>query len=353
VLADEGTSVWVFAGPLLGFHLVLMLVTNVLLLQVRHVTDRYQESKYVAFASMLMFEILIVGFPVMIAVNDSPTATFIVLTGIIALDDIGILCFIFVPKIRFQIEGLEEGVGFGESIMKNTLKRASTRESVRSASFSMPLSSTPMKTSPFSNSMVDSFSCESILEDSINEETSEELREEGSSQLNLLYTNNDDVDSQTPPIEEVHEKKRSIETYLANRVRVGPFRKKENEEASERAPGSAVSPTTASLLTEPEQVKWSKGADGNSPPSTQIIASEDAPAKVMQLQMYSLGTTSSTASISVDEQVSRGAADGDVSEAPEHDVTPADEAMPESGDAEPEADSSPAVEYAEQGIDTL
>jgi hypothetical protein len=326
-----------------------MIVTNILLLQVRHVTDRYQESKYVAFASMLMFEILIVGLPVMIAVKESPTATFIVLTGIIALDDIGILCFIFVPKIRFQVKGLEEGVGFGESIMKDTLKRASTRESIRSTSeFSTATMNLPKKTSPFANSLVNSL--DSIIEDSIDEETFEELRgceqmkdsDEGASHFNHLYYKDDDVEPKTPPMEEVRVKKRSIERYLANRKRVGSFRKKEDEEASEETLESTASPTMARLLIELEQMKqrlaetsiWSKGANENSP-SIQV-ASEETPAKLIPLQMASSGTTSSVV--------------GDVSEAPENNVTPADEAMPESGrDVEPEEDSasSPAVEYTE------
>ena len=339
-----------------------MLATNILLLKVRHVTDRYQESKYVAFASMLMFEILIVGLPIVIAVNDSPTATFIVLTGIIALDDIGILCFIFVPKIRFQIEGLEAGVGFGESIMKATLKKASTREENRSASppasySGMSVSmSPPIKKNPFANSLVNS--CDSIIVESIEEETAEELRlcEQRDSDMrpsnrNPLYNKNNDEESKLAAVEEVCDNRRSIETYLANRMRVGSFRKKENEEASEQAPASGVSPTTTSLLTDQERTKqrfndtsnWWKGADANSPSAR--VASKEEPAKLMQLQMASLGTTSS---FSVDKQVPRGAA-GDVSDAPESDATPeSDEAASGSGDAEPEADSCPAVEeYAE------
>ena len=115
----------------MGIHFLLLVITNVLLCFVRDVSDRYQEQKYVGLASMLMFESLIVGIPILVAVNDSPAATHIVLVGIIALGDIGILCFTFVPKIYYQKVGLEEGVGFGESIMKDTHRRASTREMVR------------------------------------------------------------------------------------------------------------------------------------------------------------------------------------------------------------------------------
>ena len=79
-----------------------MVGTNILLFQVREVTDRYQEQKYVALASMLVFELVLVGVPVMVAVNDSPVATFIVLTGIIALGDTGKSIPLLLPKMEID-----------------------------------------------------------------------------------------------------------------------------------------------------------------------------------------------------------------------------------------------------------
>jgi hypothetical protein len=131
VMRSDTVSFWAFAGPIMGFHVVLLIVSNALLYNVREVSDRYQEQKYIGIATLLMFEIVIVGIPVLVAVRDSPVATHIALTGIITLDDIGILCFTFVPKILFQRAGLEDGVGVGESIMRETYIRASTRESLR------------------------------------------------------------------------------------------------------------------------------------------------------------------------------------------------------------------------------
>lgn len=43
----------------------------------------------------------------------------------------GILCFIFVPKVMYQRKGLQEGVLFGETIMRKTYREASTREKDR------------------------------------------------------------------------------------------------------------------------------------------------------------------------------------------------------------------------------
>ena len=89
VPSDEDVGFWVFAGPIIGFHVVLLVGTNVLLYNVREVGDRYQEQKYVAMASALMCEVFVVGIPVLVSIRDSPNAMYIVLTAIIALDDIG------------------------------------------------------------------------------------------------------------------------------------------------------------------------------------------------------------------------------------------------------------------------
>lgn len=131
VMKDETISFWAFAAPLMAFHFFLLVLTNALLCMVRDVSDRYQEQRYIGLSSMLMFEILIVGLPVLVAVNDSPVARHIILIGLIALADIGVLCFTFIPKICYQCAGLQEGVGIGESIMKESYARASSRECMR------------------------------------------------------------------------------------------------------------------------------------------------------------------------------------------------------------------------------
>ena len=89
VASDPDYSPWFFAGPLLAFHVTLMVSTNVLLYKVKSISDRYQEGKWVAMASILMFEILLVGIPVFISVSDNTVAVFAVLTSFIALADIG------------------------------------------------------------------------------------------------------------------------------------------------------------------------------------------------------------------------------------------------------------------------
>jgi 7 transmembrane sweet-taste receptor of 3 GCPR len=132
----DGPSIWAFVGPIVGIHFLLMVGTNIVLYSIRNMDDRYQEGKYVGLASLFVCEVLVIGLPVVISVNENPAAMFIVLSGIIALSDIGMLCFVFLPKIKFQRKGFEEGVKFGETILKKDHKKATQRESVmRSSSF--------------------------------------------------------------------------------------------------------------------------------------------------------------------------------------------------------------------------
>ena len=79
-------NVWAFLGPLIALHASLQIGTNFLLYKVRGVTDRYQEQKYVALASLFVLEVLVIGVPVLVAVQDSPAARYIVMAAIVVLN---------------------------------------------------------------------------------------------------------------------------------------------------------------------------------------------------------------------------------------------------------------------------
>lgn len=115
----SSTHLAYWAGPILALHVVIMVITNSLLYYIRNVSDRYQESKYVGFASAYACEFLVIGIPILIAVGENAIgASYIVLVCIVGLSDLGILSLIFVPKVLFSREGLPEGVSVGQSIFK-------------------------------------------------------------------------------------------------------------------------------------------------------------------------------------------------------------------------------------------
>jgi len=108
-------SLWKFFGPIIAIHGCLMVITNVLLWRVRNMSDRYQEQKFVALASLYTCELLLLGVPI-ILVQGTAAARYIVIAGVIFLTDTGVLSLIFIPKIKFQNEGLPEGVSVIESM---------------------------------------------------------------------------------------------------------------------------------------------------------------------------------------------------------------------------------------------
>ncbi|CAB9525581.1 Gamma-aminobutyric acid (GABA) B receptor [Seminavis robusta] len=116
--SSDNVGAWI--GSLLSFHLTIMIASNILLWQLRGVRDRYQESKYITLASLFACEFLLLGVPILIAVGDSSKARHIALVCIIGLTDLGVLLFVFVPKIRYQQKGLPDGMTVGTSIMKSS-----------------------------------------------------------------------------------------------------------------------------------------------------------------------------------------------------------------------------------------
>lgn len=117
-----------FFGVLFFLHASIMVITNVLLYKIRNVNNRYQEQRYVALASVYVCEIILIGIPVVFAAGDNESARYTILLGIIFLNDAGILCFIFIPKILFQRKGLPEGVTVSESIQNKQFRKSIVRE---------------------------------------------------------------------------------------------------------------------------------------------------------------------------------------------------------------------------------
>uniref|UniRef100_A0A7S4K6M6 G-protein coupled receptors family 3 profile domain-containing protein n=1 Tax=Odontella aurita TaxID=265563 RepID=A0A7S4K6M6_9STRA len=129
----QSNNVWHFLGPIIAVHAFLMIITNALLWKVRNISDRYQEQKYVAIASVYICELLLLGIPVLFAVQDSASARYIIVTGVIFFTDTGVLALIFLPKIKFQRLGLPEGVTVAQSLRLHS-RRESQNEKQSHAS---------------------------------------------------------------------------------------------------------------------------------------------------------------------------------------------------------------------------
>jgi len=113
---SDHLGIWV--GTIQSLHFIILAATNVIMWRIRHVDDRYQESKYVSLASLLATEFLLLGIPILIAVGDSSSLRYITIVFIIAFSDVMILLMVFVPKVLFQRQGLPENVSVVQSILR-------------------------------------------------------------------------------------------------------------------------------------------------------------------------------------------------------------------------------------------
>lgn len=96
----EGPSAWLFGGLILGVHAVWILVLIVLICQ----TSPFPTVPGAIIASGVMLENILIGVPVLLAVQDSPTGIHIVLMIFICAHDIILLALSFVPHLFKKVK---------------------------------------------------------------------------------------------------------------------------------------------------------------------------------------------------------------------------------------------------------
>ena len=74
---NSSGNMFAFLGPIIAVHVTVITVTLGLLWKVRNIGDRYQEFKYVAIASVYICELLLLGVPILVAVQDSAPARYV------------------------------------------------------------------------------------------------------------------------------------------------------------------------------------------------------------------------------------------------------------------------------------
>lgn len=123
--SSGGVSVWAYVAPLLLLHSALMIVTNTLLWKIGVQNDRYHEERYIAIASVCVFEVLVIGIPMVFAVIEDNMLTFIAQSLVVFLNDTCILVAMFGPKIR----AVSNDVGGGRDRMPDEVMMQISKES--------------------------------------------------------------------------------------------------------------------------------------------------------------------------------------------------------------------------------
>lgn len=97
--SSEGNGWKGFLSALALLNFGALILANVQAYMARSINDELSESKYIGLSTLSMFQIFIVGVPLLVIVYQDPSAFFFVWTGIIFIVTSSILLLIFIPKL--------------------------------------------------------------------------------------------------------------------------------------------------------------------------------------------------------------------------------------------------------------
>ena len=98
----------IYVGLILALHIATLVYGNYMCYKARNVGTAYSESKYVFMAMVSNMQILVLGIPILVMVAENPVTNYFIRTGIIFLNDCGVMLLIFVPKFQLVYFGTEE-----------------------------------------------------------------------------------------------------------------------------------------------------------------------------------------------------------------------------------------------------
>merc|ERR1712146_195003 len=87
-----------YVGPIMGLHIVVLLVGNYLAYKTREIGTAFSESKYISIAMVSNLQVLALSIPVLLIVADNAQSNWFVRTGVVFLNDFTVLNLIFLPK---------------------------------------------------------------------------------------------------------------------------------------------------------------------------------------------------------------------------------------------------------------
>ena len=90
---------WLFLTPILVLHFAMLLFAVVLCYKTRNISTEFQEGKWINMAMVSNLQILVLGIPILVMVADNPQVSFFLRCAIVFLNDVGVLCVIFLPKM--------------------------------------------------------------------------------------------------------------------------------------------------------------------------------------------------------------------------------------------------------------
>ena len=98
----------VYLGIIIGVNLIVSLISLVQAYECRKISTEYSQSFWISSALVCIVQVWLVGLPALKLLSDNPPATFFVKFGIVFITCMSSLLLLFVPKMRYLRESLEE-----------------------------------------------------------------------------------------------------------------------------------------------------------------------------------------------------------------------------------------------------
>ncbi|GMH83604.1 hypothetical protein TrST_g7150 [Triparma strigata] len=99
---------WPYLGPIVAIHFSVLLFGNIMCYKARNAGTAFSESKYVFIAMVSNLQIMALGLPVLFMVSENPVSNYFIRSGIIFMNDVGVMLLIFAPKLMLVYFGSEE-----------------------------------------------------------------------------------------------------------------------------------------------------------------------------------------------------------------------------------------------------
>ncbi|GMI06498.1 hypothetical protein TrVE_jg1444 [Triparma verrucosa] len=111
---------WLYGALILALHFSVLVYGNYMCYKSRNVGTTFAEGKYVFMAMVSNLQIMALGLPMLIMVYDNPTSNYFMRTGIVFMNDVGVMLLIFVPKFYLILFGSAAAIQGSTATSNNT-----------------------------------------------------------------------------------------------------------------------------------------------------------------------------------------------------------------------------------------
>ena len=104
--SEKGQS-FMYFGIIMGLHFLLLSYGNYIAYMCRNLNGAFAETKYISIAMVSNIQVLLLGIPIILIVQDDVAPNYFVRVGVVFLNDFTVLALIFFPKILHVSFGID------------------------------------------------------------------------------------------------------------------------------------------------------------------------------------------------------------------------------------------------------